>query len=107
MTGLGGSSPLYERLSLGIAEDRELLELATHARPGQPAQLLLGCVHWLLLAGTRHPLSAFYPSLAQGPIPDGDPYPSFRDFCLEHRFADLIRLSSPDTRRLNGMWSGG
>ncbi len=75
-----GSSPLYERLSLGIAEDRELLELATHARPGQPVHLFFSCVHWLLLAGTQHPVSAFYPSLDQGPIPDGDPYASFRDF---------------------------
>ena len=46
------SSPLYERLSLGIAQDRGLLELATHTRPGQPVHLFFSCVHWLLLAGT-------------------------------------------------------
>ena len=52
-----GYSPLYERISLGIAEDRELLELTTHARPGQPVQLILGCVHLLLLTGTQHPVA--------------------------------------------------
>lgn len=33
-----GSSPLYEYLSLQIAEDHEMLELAVHAKEGQPNQ---------------------------------------------------------------------
>jgi hypothetical protein len=83
-----GSSPLYERLSLAVAADRELLALAIHARPRQPpANLLFGATHALLLAGTDHQLAAFYPSLVEQPD-QGDPVPAFRDFCL--RRADEI-----------------
>ena len=32
-----GASPLYERLAHSIADDDEILELAAHAAPGQPA----------------------------------------------------------------------
>ena len=52
-------SPLYERLSLGIAADPEMLALATHARRGQPVpNLFLLAPHWLRLKGAAHPLSA-------------------------------------------------
>jgi hypothetical protein len=80
-----GSSPLYERLSLGIAADPDLLALAAHARAGQPApNLFLGAVHALLLGGVQHPLARFYPSLTPHPDGEGAPNPPFRDFCLEH-----------------------
>ena len=70
------TSPLYERLALGIARDPELLALAGHTRAGQPApNLFLGVVHFLWLRGVQHPMASFYPSL----------YPSFRAFCLDHR----------------------
>jgi hypothetical protein len=80
------SSPLYTRLSLGIANDPELLALATHARAGQPVpNLLLAAVHFLLLKGLRHSLAAFYPSVSGASRASGDPYPYFRSFCLEHQ----------------------
>jgi hypothetical protein len=88
-----GVSPLYERLSLGIAADPELLALAAHAGAGQPApNLLLAAVHFLLLKGARHALSAHYPSVrrpsargAPAPLDElGEPYPAFRSFCDEH-----------------------
>src|ERR1700694_705844 len=56
-----GYSPLYERISVAVARDRELLELvraaptAAHMPP-----TLLGAVHYLLLAGFEHPLADFY-----------------------------------------------
>jgi len=92
------ASPLYEHLSLQIARDPELLELATYARKGQPVpNLLLGAVHFLLLRGVQHPLSAFYMSIAGSPSNTSsqqavgpvtytlnDPYPLFRSFCFEH-----------------------
>ena len=87
------ASPLYEHLSLHIAHDSELLELATYARKGQPVpNLLLGAVHFLLLRGIQHPLSAFYaqdvgPTLAVGQLPQElgpTTYPLFRSFCFEH-----------------------
>lgn len=76
-------SPLYGRLSLGIARDPQLLALAAHARPGQPVpNLLFGAVQYLLLRGGSQPLAMYYPGLTENPDP-GDPVPVFRAFCLE------------------------
>jgi hypothetical protein len=87
-------SPLYERLSLGIADDPELLAIAAQAKPGQPVpNLFLGAVHYLLLGGAQHPLAHFYPSLSQTASLSADPCPSFRAFCLEYRH-DLLELIS-------------
>src|SRR5215218_1913808 len=84
------SSPLYERLALGVADDPAMLALAAYARPGQPTpNLLFAAVQYLLLGGTPHPLAAFYPGLAHDPVAGGDPYPAFHDFCRQH--ADSIR----------------
>jgi hypothetical protein len=89
-----GSSPLYERFSLGVAADAELLELAGHARKGQPVpNLFFGAVHLLLLEGAGHPLAGFYGSLGGVWDEKVDPYPSFRTFCLEMR-EEIVRLIS-------------
>jgi hypothetical protein len=88
-------SPLYERLSLGIAHDPELLTIAAQAKPGQPVpNLFLAAVHFLLLTGVQAPLAAFYPSLSSTPASSADPYPSFRAFCLEHREEILGLIST-------------
>jgi hypothetical protein len=80
-------SPLYERLSLGIAGDPELLELLARARPGQRRPVLfLAAVHHLLLRGLDHPLAAVYPSIAGPDVAQAaDPFPLFRALCLDHR----------------------
>lgn len=86
-TQFHGASPLYERLAWGIAEDPAILALAAHTQPGQIVPLmLLGAVHYLLLADPGQPLAAYYPSLAAAPASD-DPYPAFHAFCLEHTAA--------------------
>jgi hypothetical protein len=95
-----GSSPLYERISLGIANDSALLKLAAHAREGQPVpNLFLAAVHFLLLRGSEHPLSTFYGSLSQEPDIVADPYPHFRAFCLAHqdKIRDLISTKRVQT----------
>lgn len=87
------SSPLYERLSLGIAADPEILTIASHAREGQPVpNLFLGAAHLLLLKGVQHTVSTFYPSVSEASAPDEDAYPYFREFCLQnsHEIIDLI-----------------
>src|SRR5215475_14191641 len=71
-------SPLYERLSLGIANDPELLTIAAQAKSGQPVpNLFLGAVHFMLLGGAQHPLAHFYPSIPPTASSLADPYPSF------------------------------
>ena len=81
-----GMSALYESLCHGIAEDSDVLAIAANARPGQPVpNLFMAAVHWLLMRGCEHPVSAYYPDLTPGPVEPGDPYPSFRSFCLNQR----------------------
>lgn len=78
------ASPLYERVSLAISSDAEMLALAAHAASGPVPNLFFGAVHFLLLQGAEHPLAAFYPTMTKMPRIDVDPYPAFRAFCFEH-----------------------
>lgn len=88
------SSVLYERLSLGIAKDPELLTLAAHARKGERVpNLFFAAVHFLLLKGIEHPVARFYDSLSGAPERSEDPYPDFRSFCLEHE-GEISKLIS-------------
>ena len=90
-----GSSPLYERLALGVADDAEMLALAANTSPSQPPTLLLfGAAQYLLLKLPDEPLAAFYPTIAAAPAPPDDPYPYFRAFCLEHRDAIIQLLTT-------------
>jgi len=76
-----GYSPLYERIALAVAHDREVLELVREAPPDAhlpPA--LLGAVHYLLLDGLEHPLAEVYAGRS-----DDDPAPLFSHLCRTHR----------------------
>jgi hypothetical protein len=98
-------SPLYYRLAMGIAEDRELLALAGLAMPGQPPpNMLLGAAHDLLLRGVSHPVAAYYATLGGELPPDDGALAAFRDLCLGHRAAveQLLatrRTQTNETRR--------
>lgn len=77
-----GSSYLYEFLSNKIADDEELLVLASEARDGQPVpNLFFGTIHYLLLKGKEHELKKFYPSLVEDPGNPHEAFQSFKDFC--------------------------
>lgn len=87
-----GVSPLYERLSLGVAADSEMLTLAARVRAGQPVpNLFLAAVHFLLLGGAGETLAGFYPSVGGAYDGAADPYPAFRSFCFQYRAA-IIEL---------------
>ncbi|MCO8245190.1 DUF2332 domain-containing protein [Haladaptatus sp. AB643] len=79
-----GTSPLYEKLARGVADDPYLLSLAEEIPPkrGTP-NILFAAVHWHLLGGVSHPLADFYPSVTDDPK-TADPFPAFREFCAEH-----------------------
>lgn len=82
-----GTSPLYARLAREIAADPPITDLVTTVPEGQPPpHLLFAAVHFLLLDGADHPLRVFYPTCADDPADPAvtDPYPVFREFCLEH-----------------------
>ena len=73
-----GSSPLYASLSDGIAEDLDVLDIASSARGRPVPNLLFAAVHYLLLRGAVDTLSSFYASLTRDPRPNSDAYPHFR-----------------------------
>jgi len=81
-----GSSMLYEHLSEKIAHDVELLQLASHTRPGQPfANLFFGAVHYLLQLGKDHVLREYYGSTVNSPRNVAAVFPFFNDFCLTYK----------------------
>jgi hypothetical protein len=79
-------SPLYERFSLAIANDAEMLQLAAGCNLGQPPpNLLYAAVQYLLLRGVEHSLKDYYPALTDNARPPtNDAYDVFREFCQEH-----------------------
>lgn len=91
-----GSSQLYEFLSLKIAEDKEILNLASYAKEGQPVpNLLFGAVHYLLLKGKSHSLKEFYPSIVEDSRNDiNESYVYFKDFCIQNKDEIISILKS-------------
>ncbi len=89
------ASPMYAELCYGVSLDRELLELAAQKRRRQPApNMLFAAVQYLLLSGgdyAAHPLAAHYPIVSGNMRPMEPAFPSFREFCLEHR-AEILEL---------------
>jgi hypothetical protein len=81
-----GSSILYEYLSNQIAADRELLNLSSFAREGQPVpNLLFGAVQFLLYKGAEHTLRDYYPSMVDHPKKPEESLAHFKEFCLLYR----------------------
>ena len=89
-----GSSPLYAALSNGIAEDIDVLDIASSARGRPVPNLLFTSVHYLLMSGADGALSSFYPGLTPDPRSNTDAYPHFREFCLAHESAIRELLST-------------
>ena len=79
------SSPLYAVFALAVAEDDQLLELASHCRRWQPpANLLFAAVQDILLRGADHPLREFYPALAESLHACEAAAGPFKNFCVSH-----------------------
>ena len=98
-----GGSPLYERLALDIAGDREMLAFAALARPEQPqANVLFAAVHALLLSGAKHPLTEYYPSCGGKRAADDGAYPEFKSFVAHERerLETLIRTRVTNTNEV-------
>lgn len=79
------ASTFYERLSLGVAEDNAILQLALGTKRGQPApNIFFAAVQFMLLRGYEHPLAKFYPGITQSPDSVNDPMPHLRAFCEQY-----------------------
>ncbi|HET6470861.1 MAG TPA: DUF2332 domain-containing protein [Pseudomonadales bacterium] len=96
------SSRLYEVVSLGMADDPELLEwIASTINPRVDATSILAAVHDRLLAGVADGgLAAFYPNLTARPSPPDGAYPALRAFVLAHR-DELAALLAERTTQTN------
>ena len=96
------SSPLYRRLASGVSVDPDLIALAGHAPAGPTPNLFLAAVHYLLLRGVPHRLAAFYPTVSGSAAINVDPFPDFRDFCLQHadRIRDLLSTRKVQTNEV-------
>ncbi|HEY5025281.1 MAG TPA: DUF2332 domain-containing protein [Acidimicrobiales bacterium] len=89
-----GYSPLYERICRAVATQGELLELVQGAPPAaHMPTVLLGAVHYLLLAGLEHPLADVYSGSS-----DRDPAPLFVEVCREHRDQIGVLLATRHTQ---------
>lgn len=96
-------SPLYYQLSLDMMEETDLLQLAAHARQGQPIpNLFYGAIHYLLLQSEATELAnaytdqtslrQLYPSISKRASP-GIPIDLIKDFC-QRREAEIVALLS-------------
>ncbi|UTF52413.1 DUF2332 domain-containing protein [Natronosalvus rutilus] len=88
-----GSSPLYETLSLSIADDEEILALTGEVPADQPApNLLFAAVQYLLFERPDEVLADYFPNTSElSKLPREGAYEAFRNFCLSHR-DDIISL---------------
>lgn len=91
-----GVSDLYEYLALNIAEDDEIIEIASNANPGQPIpNLLFGAVQYLLLKeAEQHELREYYSSIVDKPRNVEQSYLPFRNFCFMNRSKIIVILKS-------------
>jgi hypothetical protein len=92
-------APLYARLSSDIAHDPDIVALLLHAPEEQQIPVLLfAAVHYLLLDGRPHELSAFYPNLTPAARPADDAFSSFRSFVREHAEEVIALMTSRNTQ---------
>ncbi len=100
--------PLYYELSRSIADDEEMLALASRATSKPVPNLLLSAVHYIALQNPDLPLAHYFPDIAD-PVAGGDPFPIFKDFCREYRLQiiDLLetkRVQTNEVRRSAFLW---
>ncbi|MGI9622764.1 MAG: DUF2332 domain-containing protein [Acidimicrobiales bacterium] len=86
-TGPGSDAPVYRAIATSVADDYDLLAIATEAPPAaHHPNHLLAAVRFLLLAGVSHPLEEAYDAedvVAAVAL--------FKPFVLEHR-GDIVEL---------------
>lgn len=96
-------SPLYYQLSLNVAEEMDLLQLAAQVRKGQPIpNLFYGAIHYLLLQSEGEELASYYPSISKH-ASLGIPIDLFKDFCQrrEDKIAQILRQRIVQTNAIN------
>ncbi|HEY8981124.1 MAG TPA: DUF2332 domain-containing protein [Streptomyces sp.] len=96
-----GLSPLYATLSRAVARTPELLDLAAHTQPGQPApNMLLGAVHHVLRSGVQDPLASYF--TGHEDLDETRAAALLTDFCRRHtaRIQRIISTRSVQTNEV-------
>ncbi len=79
-----GNSELYYFLSIEIAKDEDLLQMASLAKEGQPVpNIFLAAIHFLVLKNPRSELAKHYPSITGKPVKEAL-FLVFKNFCILH-----------------------
>jgi hypothetical protein len=95
------SSPLFAALSRSCAQDDDICELGSAARPGQPIALfILLTAQYLVFRAPDSELAGYFPSMTDTPKPPEEAFPVFREFCLDRREA-MRRLLATRTVNAN------
>lgn len=97
-----GSSPVYERLALALADQPELAGPLLAAPPGQRRALLyFAAAQYLLRTSVpEHPLRAYLPNLGGERAPDGGLWTAFTDLVSNHG-GELANLCATRTTQTN------
>lgn len=93
------AEPLYDALCRHAATQPALLAWLEAAPPEQRRpNLLLAAAHELVLAGSTHPLAAYFPSTGGGRAVDAALPAVFDDFCAVHADALRTRIATRSTQ---------
>ncbi len=98
-----GNSSLYYKLSNHIANDQDLLNIASKTRPDQPIpNIILAAVHYLLLKDSNNELADYYPSIQKKQVSE-IPFALFKMFCIENeeKIIDIISKRIVQTNVIN------
>ncbi len=94
-----GNSPLYEHLSLKIAENDGIVSmLALAAEHQRRPNLLFAAVHDLILGGTDHQLANYYPTVGGQRSPDHRTFDVFASFLQASNEEIVRRLRNRSTQ---------
>jgi len=92
-------TPLYAEFCRGGADDRAILALADNGMEGAKPSHLFSAVHYLLLRDPGDPLSRYFATLTDDPLPPAGAYPELARFCAEHHdeLEQLLRTRTVQT----------
>jgi len=76
---------LYYSLCHKIAEDDEIVKIASFAKIGQPMPIIfLSAIHFLLLKNPDEKIANFYPTISKNKQITEIPFDLFKIFCLKY-----------------------
>ncbi|MEQ8945963.1 MAG: DUF2332 domain-containing protein [Balneola sp.] len=97
-----GVSPMYYKLSMKIAEDDELISIASYCKQGQPMpNLFFAAIHFLLLNNPEEELTEYYPSITSS-FKQNLPFELFKNYCLNHK-TEIIEIEKDKIVQTNSL----